>query len=90
MTIFLLCPTEAAQSQSTASNTAQTLLVLNYTGPEMCFNKDDSDSLALKKPLGLTANLFTTQLFCASLYRHVLSSFKFAMYTMIKNMQTEL
>ena len=65
MTIYLLCPTQAAQSQSTASNTAETLSVLNYTGPETCFNKDDSNSLALKKPLGHTANLWVLNFFCA-------------------------
>ena len=39
MTTYLFCPTEAAKSQRTTFNTAQTLLVLNYTGPETCFVK---------------------------------------------------
>jgi hypothetical protein len=30
-----------------------------------------------KEPLGSTANLFTAQFFCESLYRRVLSPFKF-------------
>ena len=41
MTTYLFCPTEAAQSQSTACNTAQTLMPRSelYTGPETFFVK---------------------------------------------------